>query len=591
MVAFFKRPVAEDTLDARIAVLSRRAQPLVNTSDPPVAPPSPAAPVPATGPGIARPAVLEIVPPAAPEIAPAAAPPLPTVVPASDLSEEDRFLLVREELLARLTAELSPERISILSRGELAKVVDAAVHAYFVRNGVEADPIARRDLITGLIKALLDPAKAAAAEDGALRRSSNRSAVDAAKAQIQPLVLEHMDVAAAAEMPRAVFEAQLTGWVKDLLTETKIQLNFVEQRELVESLVADMLGLGPLEPLIEDETVTDIMVNGARQVYVERRGKLELTGIRFRDDDHVMNVATKIVTRIGRRIDESTPLVDARLMDGSRVNIIVPPLAIDGPSISIRKFSKKTITLDTMAQQANISPEMATLLKIAARCRLNILISGGTGSGKTTLLNALSRLIDPTERTVTIEDAAELQLQQPHVVRLETRPPNLEGSGEITMRDLLRNALRMRPDRIILGEIRGAEALDVLQAMNTGHDGSMSTIHANAPREALTRLENMVGMTGINLPSRAVRTQIAAAVHLIAQVNRMRDGVRRVTHIIEVVGMEGDVITTQELFSFQFQGETTDGKLRGVFKSSGIRPFFLPRAEYFGLDRALLEIV
>jgi len=593
MVAFFKRPVAEDTLDARIAVLSRRAQPLVNTPDPPVAPPSPAVPdkAPATGPGIARPAVLEIVPPAAPEIAPAAAPPLPTAVPASDLSEEDRFLLVREELLARLTAELSPERISILSRGELAKVVDAAVHAYFVRNGVEADPIARRDLITGLIKALLDPAKAAAAEDGASRRSSNRSAVDAAKAQIQPLVLEHMDVAAAAEMPRAVFEAQLTGWVKDLLTETKIQLNFVEQRELVESLIADMLGLGPLEPLIEDETVTDIMVNGARQVYVERRGKLELTAIRFRDDDHVMNVATKIVTRIGRRIDESTPLVDARLMDGSRVNIIVPPLAIDGPSISIRKFSKKTITLDTMAQQANISPEMATLLKIAARCRLNILISGGTGSGKTTLLNALSRLIDPTERTVTIEDAAELQLQQPHVVRLETRPPNLEGSGEITMRDLLRNALRMRPDRIILGEIRGAEALDVLQAMNTGHDGSMSTIHANAPREALTRLENMVGMTGINLPSRAVRTQIAAAVHLIAQVNRMRDGVRRVTHIIEVVGMEGDVITTQELFGFQFQGETTDGKLRGVFKSSGIRPFFLPRAEYFGLDRALLEIV
>jgi len=593
MVAFFKRPVAEDTLDARIAVLSRRAQPLVNTPDPPVAPPSPAVPdkAPATGPGIARPAVLEIVPPAAPEIAPAAVPPLPTVVPTSDLSEEDRFLLVREELLARLTAELSPERISILSRGELAKVVDAAVHAYFVRNGVEADPIARRDLITGLIKALLDPAKAAAAEDGASRRSSNRSAVDAAKAQIQPLVLEHMDVAAAAEMPRSVFEAQLTGWVKDLLTETKIQLNFVEQRELVESLIADMLGLGPLEPLIEDETVTDIMVNGARQVYVERRGKLELTGIRFRDDDHVMNVATKIVTRIGRRIDESTPLVDARLMDGSRVNIIVPPLAIDGPSISIRKFSKKTITLDTMAQQANISPEMATLLKIAARCRLNILISGGTGSGKTTLLNALSRLIDPTERTVTIEDAAELQLQQPHVVRLETRPPNLEGSGEITMRDLLRNALRMRPDRIILGEIRGAEALDVLQAMNTGHDGSMSTIHANAPREALTRLENMVGMTGINLPSRAVRTQIAAAVHLIAQVNRMRDGVRRVTHIIEVVGMEGDVITTQELFGFQFQGETTDGRLRGVFKSSGIRPFFLPRAEYFGLDRALLEIV
>ena len=592
MVAFFKRPAGEETLDARIAVLSRRAQPLVKALDPATAPPPPTQDEPsAAAPEVSRPAVFEVTLAAAPKVDAASRPETAVMPTPSALSAEDRLLLAREELLARLTAELSPERISILSRGELAKVVDAAVQAYFVRNGIEPDPIARRDLITGLIKGLLDPAKAAAGADDGSRRSSNRSAVETAKAQIQPLVLEHMDVAAAAEMPRAVFEAQLTGWVKDLLTETKIQLNFVEQRELVESLIADMLGLGPLEPLIEDETVTDIMVNGARQVYVERRGKLELTGIRFRDDDHVMNVATKIVTRVGRRIDESTPLVDARLMDGSRVNIIVPPLAIDGPSISIRKFSKKTITLDTMAQQANISPEMATLLKVAARCRLNILISGGTGSGKTTLLNALSRLIDPAERTVTIEDAAELQLQQPHVVRLETRPPNLEGSGEITMRDLLRNALRMRPDRIILGEIRGAEALDVLQAMNTGHDGSMSTIHANAPREALTRLENMVGMTGINLPSKAVRTQIAAAVHLIAQVNRMRDGIRRVTHIIEVVGMEGDVITTQELFTFQFQGETTDGKLRGVFKSSGIRPFFLPRVEYYGLDRALLEIV
>ena len=595
MVGFFKRPAAEDGLDARIAVLSRRAQPLADPADPARAPLPPPTPVNrrATAPEITRAAVPDTALVSAPAAGDGSAPkPVPTAVSPPDLSEEDRFLLASEELLARLTAEMSPERISILSRGELAKVVDAAVQAYFVRKGVEPDPIVRRDLITALIKGLLESNNSQAGDDdGGSRRGSNRSAIEAAKAQIQPLVLEHMDVAAAAEMPRVVFEAQLTGWVKDLLTETKIQLNFLEQRELVESLIADMLGLGPLEPLIEDETVTDIMVNGARQVYVERRGKLELTGVRFRDDDHVMNVATRIVTRVGRRIDESTPLVDARLLDGSRVNIIAPPLAIDGPSISIRKFSKKTITLDTMAQQANISPEMATLLKIAARCRLNILISGGTGSGKTTLLNALSRLIDPAERTVTIEDAAELQLQQPHVVRLETRPPNLEGSGEITMRDLLRNALRMRPDRIILGEIRGAEALDVLQAMNTGHDGSMSTIHANAPREALTRLENMVGMTGINLPSRAVRTQIAAAVNLIAQVNRMRDGIRRVTHVIEVVGMEGDVITTQELFTFQFQGETTDGKLRGIFNSSGIRPFFLPRAEYYGLDRPLLEII
>ncbi|MBV8778144.1 MAG: CpaF family protein [Alphaproteobacteria bacterium] len=400
-----------------------------------------------------------------------------------------------------------------------------------------------------------------------------------------------MDVAAAAEMPRAAFEAQLTGWVKELLAETKIQLNFAEQRELVESLIADMLGLGPLEPLMSDETVTDIMVNGPRQVYVERKGKLELADVQFRDDQHVMNVATKIVSRIGRRIDEAKPLVDARLEDGSRVNIIIPPLALDGPSISIRKFSKKTITLDIMAQSGSISAAMATVLKIAARCRLNILISGGTGSGKTTLLNAMSRMIDPAERTVTIEDAAELQLQQPHVVRLETRPPNLEGSGEITMRDLLKNALRMRPDRIIIGECRGEEALDMLQAMNTGHDGSMSTIHANNPREALTRLENMISMGAFNLPSKAMRTQIASAVHLICQVNRMRDGARRVTHIVEVVGMEGDVITTQELFNYQFQGETGEGKLRGAFSSSGIRPAFLPRAEYYGLDRALLEAI
>jgi pilus assembly protein CpaF len=304
-----------------------------------------------------------------------------------------------------------------------------------------------------------------------------------------------------------------------------------------------------------------------------------------------MNICTKIVTRVGRRIDESVPLVDARLPDGSRVNIIIPPLAIDGASISIRKFSKKSITLDTMATNSSISPAMATVLKIAARARLNILVSGGTGSGKTTLLNALSRMIDRAERVVTIEDAAELQLQQPHVVRLETRTANLEGTGEITMRALLKNALRMRPDRIIIGECRGEEALDMLQAMNTGHDGSMSTIHANNPREALTRLENMIGMTGINLSSKAMRTQIASAVHLICQVNRMRDGQRRVTQITEVVGMEGDVVTTQDLFTYQYEGESADGRLRGSFVSSGIRPAFLPRAQYYGLDRTLIEAI
>ena len=282
-------------------------------------------------------------------------------------------------------------------------------------------------------------------------------------------------------------------------------------------------------------------------------------------------------------------MVDARLADGSRVNIVLPPLVLNGGCISIRKFAKKGITLDVMIKTENISAQMAVALKIAARSRLNILISGGTGSGKTTLLNAMSQMIDPTERIVTIEDAAELQLQQPHVVRLETRPANLEGRGEITMRDLVKNALRMRPDRIILGEIRSSEALDMLQAMNTGHDGSLSTVHANRPREALTRLENMIGMAGVNLPSRAVRTQIAAAIDMIVQISRMRDGVRRVTNVTEVVGMEGDVITTQELFAYHFEGEMPDGKLKGRFESSGLRPHFTQRAEYYGLDRALLE--
>jgi pilus assembly protein CpaF len=303
----------------------------------------------------------------------------------------------------------------------------------------------------------------------------------------------------------------------------------------------------------------------------------------------VLNIARRIVSQVGRRIDESHPLVDARLLDGSRVNIIIPPLAIDGPSISIRKFAKKGITLDLMQRQQNISAPMATVLKIASRSALNILISGGTGSGKTTLLNAMSQSIDTGERIVTIEDAAELQLQQPHIVRLETRPANLEGQGEISMRDLVKNALRMRPDRIILGEVRGSEAMDMLQAMNTGHDGSLGTIHANRPREALTRLENMVGMAGINLPAKAVRTQIASALDMIVQISRMRDGMRRITHIEEVVGMEGDIITTQTLFTFEFEGEDTSGNIRGRFKPSGLRPHFAPKAAYYGLERPLLE--
>jgi pilus assembly protein CpaF len=425
--------------------------------------------------------------------------------------------------------------------------------------------------------------------DGDASCRASREVVETTKTRVQPLVMQRIDVGKASALQRRDFEAQIADIVAEILVEEKLHLNQLEQHDLVVMLLDDMLGLGPLEPLLADDTVTDIMVNGPKQVYIERRGKMERTDVTFRDDNHVMNIASRIVSAVGRRIDETSPLVDARLADGSRVNIIIAPLALDGPSISIRKFAKRKITLEMMAQQANFSPEMAKVLMIAGRCRLNILISGGTGSGKTTLLNAMSQMIDSGERIVTIEDAAELQLQQPHVVRLETRPANLEGQGEITQRDLVRNALRMRPDRIILGEIRAGEALDMLQAMNTGHDGSMCTIHANRPREALTRLENMVAMTGVKLPADAVRSQIAGAVNLIVQIARMRDGVRRITHITEVVGMEGEIVTTQDLFTYEYLGEESNGRLNGVFKATGLRPSFLPRAAYFGLDRALLQ--
>lgn len=390
-------------------------------------------------------------------------------------------------------------------------------------------------------------------------------------------------------MPREELKRQLVELIGEIVVEYKVMVSTAEQQLLATQIVDDMLGFGPLEELLRDDAITDIMVNGPYQIYVERKGKLTLTDVKFRDNAHVMTVATRIVTAIGRRVDESTPICDARLPDGSRVNVIAQPCSIKGTSISIRKFSQKKITLDVMANGNNISHSMSKALKICGAIRLNTIVSGGTGSGKTTMLNALSRMINHGERVVTIEDAAELQLQQPHVVPLETRPANLEGSGEINMRDLVKNALRMRPDRIILGEVRGGEAFDLLQAMNTGHDGSMGTLHANNPREALTRMENMINMAGVNLPSKAVRTQIAGAVNLIVQVQRMRDGVRRTTHITEVVGMEGEVIVTQDLFTFEFVGEDDDGKLIGKFKSTKVRPKCLAQAAYFGLDQALLE--
>ena len=491
-----------------------------------------------------------------------------------------------EALMDRIRERFDAEELLDMPRGELAGLLDTEIDSL----DLPPPPLSeaeRRDIVTAALNGLLIAAKAE--QGGGKEVSPAENRLEAAKATVQPMLMDRIDVSAASEVPRGQLATEISDLVGEILAEEAIHLNLIEQRDLVTALLNDMLGLGPLEPLLADESVNDILVNGAKQVFVERKGKLELTEVAFRDNAHVMQIASRIVSAIGRRIDETTPLVDARLADGSRVNIIIPPLAIDGPSISIRKFSKKKITLDVMERQGNLSPAMATVLRIASRARLNILISGGTGSGKTTLLNALSRLIDHGERIVTIEDAAELQLQQPHVVRLETRPPNLEGEGEITQRELVKNALRMRPDRVILGEIRAGEALDMLQAMNTGHDGSLGTIHANRPREALTRLENMVAMSGVKLPNEAVRAQIAGAVNMIVQVSRMRDGVRRITHVTEIVGMEGEVITTQDLFNFEFTGEDADGNLVGTYNSTGLRPHFTPRAQYFGLDRALLE--
>ena len=371
--------------------------------------------------------------------------------------------------------------------------------------------------------------------------------------------------------------------IAQIANERRLLLNHAEQQALTDDIVNDMIGLGPLEPLLSDETVSDILVNGPGKIYVERRGKLELTGLTFRHDAHVMHVAQRIASSVGRRIDESSPMLDARLPDGSRVNIIIPPLALRGPCISIRKFQKSVMDFSRFTELGTVSPAMSRALEIAARCRLNIIISGGTGSGKTTLLNALSRMIDHGERIVTIEDAAELQLQQPHVIQLETRPANIEGHGEILQRDLVRNALRMRPDRIIVGEVRGGEAFDMMQAMNTGHNGSMSTVHANSSGDALARIENMILMANTSLPIRAIRSQVASAVDLIIQTERMRDGVRRVTEVVEVIGMNGDEVSLGTLFQYRYLGEKPDGSLNGVFDALESQPGFLPRLGYFGL--------
>jgi pilus assembly protein CpaF len=402
-------------------------------------------------------------------------------------------------------------------------------------------------------------------------------------------VIEQIEPSVAATVPREVLRRQIEEIIHGIANQERLELSGREQFLLAEEIADDMTGYGPLRPLLLDESINDIMINGPQNVYVERSGKLERVAVRFRDNDHIASVAQKIAAQVGRRVDESSPMVDCRLPDGSRVNIILPPLSIHSPCISIRKFPSHRLDMAGLIRNGSMTAGIARLLEIASRSRLNVLVSGGTGSGKTTLLNAMSQFIDPSERVVTIEDAAELQLQQPHVINLETRPPSLEGTGQVTQRDLLWNALRMRPDRIIVGEVRGAEAFDMLQAMNTGHDGSVSTVHANSARDALTRIENMVQMGQVNLPSRAIRAQIVAALDIIVQVERMRDGHRRIVQVSEVTGIEGDVITTNDIALFEYKEEDTHGRVSGTYRATFAVPKFRSRLVYYGLDRAWSE--
>jgi pilus assembly protein CpaF len=433
------------------------------------------------------------------------------------------------------------------------------------------------------------PAAAAPKPAAQPRRPQERSAdYYRVKTTIFNALIDTIDLTQLAQLDAASAREEIRDIVNEIISIKSVVMSISEQEELLQDICNDVLGYGPLEPLLARDDIADIMVNGAENVFIEVSGKTQATGIKFRDNSQLMNICQRIVSQVGRRVDEASPICDARLPDGSRVNVIAPPLAIDGPSLTIRKFKKDKLRMDDLVKFGSISPEGAKVLGIIGKCRCNVLISGGTGSGKTTLLNTMTAFIEEDERVITCEDAAELQLQQPHVVRLETRPANLEGSGEITMRDLVRNCLRMRPERIIVGEVRGPEAFDLLQAMNTGHDGSMGTLHANSPREAMSRLESMITMGGFKLPSKTIREMISGSIDIIIQAARLRDGSRRITHITEVTGMEGDVIITQDLFVYDMDGEDAQGNISGQHKSTGIaRPAFWDRARYYGLEGEL----
>jgi pilus assembly protein CpaF len=400
-------------------------------------------------------------------------------------------------------------------------------------------------------------------------------------------LIQAVDLTQLTQLEPSAIRAEISDVVSEIIGMRDFILSAQEQEQVIQDICYDVLGLGPLEPLLARDDIADIMVNGPNRIYIESKGKIELTDVKFRDQAQLMNICQRIVSAVGRRVDESSPICDARLADGSRVNVIAPPLAIDGTALTIRKFSQDKLSLDDLVKFGSISKAGAVVIQVAAASRCNILVSGGTGSGKTTLLNCLTDYIEVGERVITCEDAAELQLKNPHVVRLETRPPNLEGAGQVTMTDLVRNCLRMRPERIIVGEVRGPEAFDLLQAMNTGHDGSMGTVHANNPREAISRVENMIAMGGYNLPGKAMREQISSAVNVIVQASRLRDGSRKITHVTEVIGMEGDVVTLQDLFVYEYTGEDKDGKILGQHRPTGLRPKFWDRARYFGLEEKL----
>lgn len=434
-----------------------------------------------------------------------------------------------------------------------------------------------RDRLQGVVQSNVKlPGPAAATH------THNCEAYHELKAKIHQSLLDRIDLAIMDSLPQERRLAEIRSQVEHLLIEERAPINDIERQRIVQDIQNEVLGLGPLEPLLADPTVSDILVNSHRQVYVERRGKLELTDVHFANEAHLRKIIDRIVSRIGRRVDESSPMVDARLPDGSRVNAIIPPLAIDGASVSIRRFAVVPLKVEDLIRHKSMTPAIADIISGLVRAKCSILISGGTGSGKTTLLNILSGFIPPSERVITIEDAAELQLQQPHVVRLETRPPNVEGKGEVTQRALVRNSLRMRPDRVIIGEVRGAEAIDMLQAMNTGHEGSMATIHANTPRDALSRVENMVGMAGLNLPPKAIRQQVTSAITVVIQVSRLSDGKRKIMSIQEITGMEGDIITMQEIYTFEQRGVGPDGSVLGYFRATGIRPKFAERLQIYG---------